>query len=772
MKACATVLLLLSAISATAEVKLADAIISDVQQVCYDGPQTDTWMSWAAVDANIIQAWQDVYYDFRNGGTTPPNGTGTSAARGNVVYNTLRGGMDQDGHSYMGNGLTLWMQGEEYLMPLGMGTYTIASPLPNKFPGYYTNAYGEVGEDEDHLPTNGCFNDIYGLEMPGSSTNRVSLPQLTSFLDNTFAFQGHVAGIGIFCKDKTTGIATMHALTCWGYKTNESGDITLFLTDSFDETGLFRATVGNNGRIYSEDLSHAFDKDIYFLKSVTAMKPLETGSKQADTSLEGHGTICLSEAADTSQGVIVAEGRILTTEQGLSVSGASGNGVEVKAGGYAYADNLKLTNNEGVGLLVAGRTEAGGETFSATGNARGVQVADSLLINASSIDISKNTATDNGGGMLVQENATVQMGNFWGDVTFSNNSAEQGGALYNEGRLYTAEDCNSITFENNNASGNGSAIYNSGFLSIRNLQQGLSVTATGEGAGKSLIYNSGTMELAWLYGGMEFSGGSRAIDNDGELYLGVAKDAGATFRGNSLRSAGTTYIGMDMDEYLAIEAVGITFLDNGQETTIAIIEEDDFTEIRPATFSGTADAATLGGINESSLLMDAAITTNAEYDISGIALTHVFVHNTAEGVEGALTLSNVMMDDTCSLAAASVSLNEVTLLVAGNRFASKAEGGVLGLDLSGIFGEGDVTGGLTINAPALQAKLRSAQADYLAVDFGEAARMNLDGLTLQGMELVEMQGNTALFHTTVPEPSAPALVLTALCCLSARRRKR
>lgn len=79
----------------------------------------------------------------------------------------------------------------------------------------------------------------------------------------------------------------------------------------------------------------------------------------------------------------------------------------------------------------------------------------------------------------------------------------------------------------------------------------------------------------------------------------------------------------------------------------------------------------LGGINESSRLMDAAITTNGGYGISDISLTHVLVQNTAEVVEGTLTLRNVMMDATCSMAAASISLNEVTLLVAGNRFASR-----------------------------------------------------------------------------------------------------
>ena len=771
MKACATVLLLLSAISATAEVKLADAIISDVQQECYDGPRTDTWMSWAAVDANIIQAWQDVYYDFRNGGTTPPNGTGTSATRGDVIYNTLRAGMDQDGHSYIGNGLTLWMQGKEYLMPFGAGTYSIASPIDGYFHGDYTDTYGFVGEDTQELPINGCFNDIYGLEMPGSSSNRVSLPELKTFLDETFSHQGHAAGIGIFAKDVTTGITTMHALTCWGYKTNESGDITLFLTDSYDETGLFKATVTNEGQIYSEDLSHIFDKNAYLLKSVTAMKALETGSEQADTSLEGHGTISLSEAAKTNRSVVVTEGRILSAEKGLSVSGASGNGVEVQEGAYAFTENLELANNSGIGLQAAGRTEAGGETFSATKNARGVEVAESLLINASSIDISQNSTTGNGGGMLVQENATVQIGNFGGDVTFSNNSAAQGGGLYNAGSLSVAEYANSVTFSGNSAE-KGSAIYNSGILSIKEVEDSLTIAAKKGNTTDTLIYNSGTMELAWVYGGMEFSGGACAIDNDGVLYLGVDEGAGATFNGNSLRSAGTTYIGMDMDDYLPIGVGSVTFLSDNRETSIAVVEGEDSFINQPATFSGTADAASLGGINESSRLMDAAITTNGGYGISDISLTHVLVQNTAEGVEGALTLSNVMMDDTCSMAAASISLNEVTLLVADDRFASKAEGGVLGLDLSGIFGEGDVTGGLTINAPALQAKLRTAQADYLAVDFGEAARMNLGGLTIQGMELVEMQGNTALFHTTVPEPCAPALVVTALCCLSARRRKR
>lgn len=766
MKACVVVLALLSVLAARAEVKLADAVISDVGQICYTTGDTDTWMSWAAVDANIIQAWQDVYYAAHDTTTAPPNGTGTSATRGVTVYNALRAGMDLDGYSYLGNGLSLWMQGKEYLMPFGTGTFVIASPTAGSFPGYYADTYGRIGTDTQGLPTNECFTDLYGTQVPTGSSNRVSRNELKTALTETFAAQGYVAGLGIYNQDVVKGTTTMHALTCWGYETDADGDIqTLYLTDSFDETGLFKATLTDDGRLQSEDGSHQFDKVPYYLKSVTALKPA-AGDVAADTSLGGHGTVCLNEAAEQHSEVAVGEGHILSAAAELSVSGSAGNGVTVGQGGYGFLSDVALTDNSGTGLVADGRTEVQADQVTVTGNARGIQVASSLQLSASAIEIADNAAKGNGGGMLVEDGAAVQLGGFNADVVFSGNSAALGGGLYNAGSVWTEEWTNSLSFSGNSAQ-QGSAIYNTGYLSVNGLLDTLTVTSAAKEAAGALIYNSGTMELAWQEGGMLFSGGTCAIENDGVLYLGVEGDAEAVFEGNSLRSSGTTYIGMDAGDLLAYAPSGAVFRSGGRETSIRVTEGESGYVETPAEFSGAADAVSLTGLSADSRLLHAEVVTDGAYTIADMFLSAVSVQDTA----GVLTLNRVVLDDACTLSAESVVLDSVQLQLSLFRVSDLPQDGVLTLDASDIFTQGLVNGSLSLSCAELAALLDSKEVSRLAVDFGSAAQMNLTRLSMAGMQFVSLQDGKALF-LSVPEPATATLSLLALAGLAARRRRR
>lgn len=764
MKACAAVLALLSLAAARAEVKLADAVISDVQQQCYTTGTTDKWMSWAAADANIIQAWQDVYAPAHDAGRVPPNGSGTSATRGTAVYNALLSGMDLDGYAYLGTGLSLWMQGKEYLMPLGTATFPIASPTAGSFPGYYVGQYGQLGTDEQGLPTNACFADKYGTELPTSSSSRVTRAELKEVLDNTFAYQGHVAGLGIYNRDVTTGATTMHALTCWGYETDSDGSIqTLLLTDSYDETGLFKATLTEDGRIMSEDGIHLFDKGVFYLKSVTALNPVSV-SAEADTSVGGHGNTALNEATELNTAVSAGEGHILAASAKLSVQGADGDAVRVGQGAYGFLSDVELTDNNGTGLAAEGSTEVHGASVTISGNARGVQASSTLLMDAASIEIAGNTAAGNGGGMSAEAGAAVQLGGFGAEVSFADNSAALGGGLYNAGIVRVADDTNSVSFSGNSAQ-QGSAIYNTGSLSISNLWDALTVEASPAGQESSLIYNSGTMELAWQLNGMSFSGGTCAIDNDGVLYLGTDEDADAVFDGNSLRSAGLTYIGMDAEEVLGYGEGGAVFREEGREASIRLLVGEDGYAENPVEFSGVADAVSLGGLNAQSFLKNARVTADGAYSISDMALCGVAVQDTAD----ALTLTNVVLDDTCTLAAASLSLEDVTLLLTLERLAEVPVSGVAELDASGIFTEGELTGSLTLSCLGLSDALLSAGASALLVNFGDAAQVNFSSLAVEGMTYAGMQGNKALF--TIPEPAAPALLLLGATALLLRRRR-
>lgn len=752
------VLALLSLFSAQAEVKLADAVISDVQQQCYTTGTSDTWMSWAAADANIIQAWQDVYAAAHDAGRVPPNGSGTAAGRGTIVYQTLCNGMDLNGYAYLGTGLTLWMQGKEYLMPLGTASFPIASPVDGRFPGYYRGLYGSLGTDGQGLPTGECFTDRYGTELPTSSSSRINKEELKGVLDGAFALRGYAAGLGIYNRDAISGKTTLHALTCWGYETDAGGVIrTLLLTDSFDETGLFKATLSDDGRLQSEDGSHTFDKGVYYLKSVTALNAAD-GAQTADTSVAGHGSIALNEATALSEGLSISEGRVLSATAELSVQGAAGDGVRVAQGGYAFLSDLDVSGNAGTGLAANSRTDVRGETVNLSGNARGAQVAAALEMEAASLVIADNTAAGNGGGMLVEEGGSVLLQG--SDVTFSGNSAGQGGGLYNAGRVQVAAD--SVSFEGNSAR-QGSAIYNTGALSVCYLWDSLTVTAAGDE--DSLIYNAGTMELAWQFNGMSFNGGTCAIDNDGVLYLGTDEDADAVFEGNSLRSAGTTYIGMDAEDTLGIGAGGAVFRSGGHETAIRLLAGEEGYAENPVEFSGEANATSLRGLDTSSRLKDAALLTDADFTLSDMYLSHVEATDT----QGVLSLTNVVLDDTCRLAANEVLLDAVTLCLTPGLLTD--EGGMLLSDVSQLFAEGTVTGALTLSCLGLPEVLQEAGTDCLMVDFGNAAQLHFSTLAMEGAHLVQWQEGRAVFSLNAPEPTSSAMLLTALAACVLRRRR-
>ena len=135
-------LLLLACGGVRAEIRLADATVCDVEQGRAEKP--DNWMSWAAADANLIQAWQDVYYSRHDEGETPPTGSGTGMARSAEVYRAFLDGWKTDGYSYIPNGVTWWFQGGEYQLPFGAITASVNEPAVHaeRDSGYYTRCSG------------------------------------------------------------------------------------------------------------------------------------------------------------------------------------------------------------------------------------------------------------------------------------------------------------------------------------------------------------------------------------------------------------------------------------------------------------------------------------------------------------------------------------------------------------------------------------------------------------------------------------------------------
>lgn len=762
------VALLLLSIPAYSTVKLADALVSDVQQSCYETGTTDVWMSWAAADANIIQAWQDVYSVLANSGSSPANGTGEGISRGQVVYDAMRACYDQDGYAYPGTGLSHWMQGQEYVMPLDTSSFVIASPEKGTG-GYYTGVYGTLDEDTQGLPENPCFTDIGGVSFSTSGENKVSNSGLKNVLDQAFSYKGYAGAIGIYTVN-SQGQTLLHSLTCWGYETDDTGAVaTLYVTDSYDETGLFKVSLSEYGQVRSEDGTHAFDKASYYLKSVTVLNPVE-GAKAADTSLDGSTNICLTEAAKRSdgRGVDIAANRILATDTGasLTVQNAAGTGLRVQQEAYASLKGLSVSGSTGTGAVLDGRVDLSGGDLEISRNRGGMQVSGTARLDAGSVRVEGNATDGDGGGLCVIQGAALRLGGEAAPVVFTGNSAARGGAVANAGSLYV-EDVNKVVFTGNSAA-QGSAIYNIGYLNINNVWDRVSISSTGRSAGQeSLVYNSGTMNLAWAGNGMEFTGATYGIDNDGVLYLGVDEGAETVFSGNALRSKGTMYIGMDEEGSLGFGSCGVVFRSGDVgPAALRTIEGEDGSAADCVVLKGASmDAASLVSVAGDSLLSGAVLSADGDFLIDGVGLSTVHVQVLDEDMAGTLSLKGLNLDGTCTLSAHVVDLESVSLFL-GDEAMGDAEGQDMPMvDVSGIFQADRLIGSLTLQlADGMQA---------VALDFGDNVEVNLESLSVNGLAYTGMQGGIAYFRAgSVPEPATPALLAGAVALAALRRRRK
>lgn len=776
--------LLLCCAAAHAEIKLADACVCDVEQSGVNG--VDRWMSWAAVDANLIQAWQDVYYDKHDAGETPANGSGTAIGRSGAVYDAFLQGWKLDGCSYIPNGLTWWFQGGEYQMAFG----TITAPVneaklhADRNSGYYNTVFGNSVLSDD-VTDNGakpCFTDTYGTDFSvrtGNNVGRqVSAAELKDGLDQVFQYKGQAAGLGIYSYDTVNSITTMHALTCWGYETDANGIIqSLYVTDSADGiSGLVKLDVyENDSRQYlsSNDRDSLYAKESFCIKSVTGIDtPQGTAQAAANRSIlpeSGVLTASLALNADTqvSRTVSVGEGLLLAAAQGtgLTITGAEGTGLSVEHSGTAELHGTTLSANSGSGMRVEGIAGVEGQVLSVTQNGdSGLAVGGRMQVQDTEATISSNKTAGNGGGIRIAQGGylSISAENTLPNLVISGNTAAgRGGAIYNEGSMLI-QDLDSVTMEGNSA-GQGSAIYNAGRLSIAGIWHTVTISAA-DGSTTPVIINTASciMELADCYEGASISG---SIRNEGILYLAADEEAPITILG-SLESSGTTSIALD-----AMESVyagqGVVFTQGENSTAVGSTRDDDGAELRAITLS----TGSLQGMGANARLLYGMITADSDFLAADARLDAVEIE-----AEGTLSLRNVTTAVDSSYTADAIVLDGVTLTL-GSPAALLADNDAPAaeylLDLSGVFNTDTLSGSLTLVQEDLLAAMQASGADTLKVDFGEGVDLaNGISLRIQGLQHVGSSGSAAFFSAQVPEPATGTLGLLALAALCARRRAR
>lgn len=781
MKICTPVMaLLLACAGVQAEIRLADATVCDVEQGRAEKP--DNWMSWAAADANLIQAWQDVYYSRHDEGETPPTGSGTGMARSAEVYRAFLDGWKTDGYSYIPNGVTWWFQGGEYQLPFGAITASVNEPAVHaeRDSGYYNTVFGNSVLSEDVDVETGepkpCFNDVNGygtdLAVRTASTGgrQVSYAELKEGLDQAFQYKGHAAALGIYCHSSVLSATTMHALTCWGYETDGDGKVlALYVTDSADgRTGLVKMGVTANGKdedgkellyLVPEDAKGIYSLGAFCIKSVTGIAtPQDVAVKAEDRSiLPTDGTLTGNTGlnADTTvhQTVTVGEWLLLASDQGanLTIKEAEGSGLVVEATGTAQLHGTAVQGCSGTGLVVSGRMQMSEANATVTGN---------------------STAQDGGGiriahGGSMSVNAEDSLPDL---VVSGNSSAGNGGGICNEGSLVIS-DIGSVTMEGNSAQ-QGSAIYNAGDLSIYGIWNGVNISAA-QGSTAAVVYNAAgaSLELAEGYAQTTIGGASTGIENHGALFLGADEETPIVFQDCALTGTGTAYLGMDALQSLYF-GQGVVFTQGDSSTAVGSSVDDDTAILHAATL----DAGSLAGLNENARLTHAFITADAGFNAENIQLDAVvmqaagslLLHGVSTAVDSIFTASSITLQDaTLSL----VPAVETPLLLTSA--LPPADGAEMVRDISGVFKTESLSGSLTLVQDDITRAMRDAGLSRLRVDFGEDVQLAQDiSLHLQGLDYDGVVGSSAYFTLRVPEPSAPALALLAIAACAARRRTR
>lgn len=767
--------LLLACAGVRAEIKLADATVCDVEQGRAEKP--DNWMSWAAADANLIQAWQDVYYDKHDAGETPPTGSGTGMARSAEVYRAFLDGWKTDGYSYIPNGVTWWFQGGEYQLPFGAITASVNEPAVHaeRDSGYYNTVFGNSVLSEDVDVETGepkpCFNDVNGygtdLAVRTASTGgrQVSYAELKEGLDQAFQYKGHAAALGIYCHSSVQSATTMHALTCWGYEADDNGNVqALYVTDSADgRTGLVKMGVTSNGKdeegkellyLVPEDAKGIYSLGAFCIKSVTGIAtPQDVAVKAEDRSiLPTDGTLTGNTGlnADTTvhQTVTVGEWLLLASDQGanLTIDNAEGNGLVVEATGTAQLHGTAVQGCSGTGLVVSGR----------------------MQVSEANATVSDNSTAQDGGGIRIAHGGSMSVNaeDSLPDLVVSgNSSAGNGGGVCNEGSLVIS-DIGSVTMEGNSAQ-QGSAIYNAGDLSIYGIWNGVTISAA-QGSTAAVVYNAAgaSLELAAGYAQTSIGGASTGIENHGTLFLGADEETPIVFQDCALTGSGTAYLGMDAQQSLYYGR-GVVFTQGGKSTAVGSSADDDTATLQAATLA----AGSLVGLNQNARLSRASIAADADFRAENVQLDAVDMQ-----VSGSLALTNVRTASDSTYAALSITLQDVTLILnpaadAAPLFAAKAP--EMALDASGVFNTEELSGSLTLVQDDITRSMRAAGVSRLRVDFGAGVALAQDiSMLMQGLQYDGVVGSSAYFTLRVPEPSAPALALLAIAACAARRRTR
>ncbi|MCI7698995.1 MAG: IdeS/Mac family cysteine endopeptidase [Akkermansia sp.] len=452
----AALLSLLAALTAQAAVTVSTTTghVYDVGKGFYSSDEhitdkSDKELCWAAAASNLIQHWQDFYYDKHDTGETPPDGpnknnyTAPTGTQYLAVFDAFRNNWE-DVPGLASNGFQWWFLGKDKVDADASGNLEENADSAGYYQGIFTDA-----------------TSCYVQQVLLTADDRRNLSQEECFrqtMNAALAKAGRGVSLGIYIADENGKISSGHAITCWGYETDADGNLSaIYITDSDDRyygATKVRVEVDADGSLMlnSYDLaSYNFNRDAGYF--IGLMEYIDTPASIAQQSADLPSSItngvvssntCLTEAY-SGAGLSVAKEVIFssTTDGSTEVSitlaapdeGNTGAGFIVEAGGMASLNGL--TTLSATGFADAGMELKGYAYFTGAGTFEVKNNSGSGIFNTAYLELLNCTAVSVTGNRQTDDNPDNEV---------------LGGGIANR-RSLSMIDCGTITLSGNIAMG-------------------------------------------------------------------------------------------------------------------------------------------------------------------------------------------------------------------------------------------------------------------------------------------------------------------------------
>lgn len=767
-----SILFALVAIPATTYTASADVIgngvIYDVGKNHYAtnhdvaGYKEDLYQCWAIAGSNIVQYWQDTYLKTHDTGVIVPNGVienspyaPPAGTRYLEVYETELAHITKGDHGgQSANFIDWWMKGKNQTQNLSDKEAYYGAAFQDKNSAALVYSGLENTTDAQKGPQiiePGEENPLYVPE--GIEEMQVVL---SNFIVEAFKTQGQAV---------TLNLNYGHAITCWGYETNEKGIVTALIladgddayfgafrvtmsleqTDELDMSAYgyppgFRMTYGERLVLKTDD-GQVLQLNATYGTDSPLVKPWVSGAAHIDTPAE------IAEVAEQADSTITAGRQLSENTRLLASQALVGEGVVIGDGKQAMILTSSKSTQDGTAIALS----LDGAT--ATGNRTGMTLQEGSMVSLHNLTV-ENYAD---GGI---EN-TTKMYLHDGQQNISNNTKEGDGAGISNKNYFELQDNTSVSITNNKSTGDdgkGGGIFNAENATV-SIHGNSNVTFSGNSAARGNdIYNSATgivniadnSAVTLVGDSAKTAGENISIVNEGELYLAAGEGKRITFANSSLETIGKTYIGRDKANWSTDTAGEVAFTDtNGASVSIKANSGDSssFATLEKLSVSANVIA---GAGDETGSISNALITSL-----------------------GGLAVCNLQLDTTDSLVSQGadyIHLDNVGLTL--------TEGDLMGdtFDLTSVF-----TGNLTLTNVMFDLSQTNLTGDdlkdltfNLSNAYADMTRLELSFKMAEGSPIFWTDaGSKVLFAANpLPEPTTGTLSLLALAALAARRRKK